>query len=63
MKALFAPAVAMLNRMRYPKKFALLGLIALLAARCKTPRNRASSGPRHSISHDFIPGIGFSIPF
>ncbi|WP_374263762.1 methyl-accepting chemotaxis protein [Zoogloea sp.] len=30
MKALFAPAVAMLNRMRYPKKFALLGVIALL---------------------------------
>lgn len=30
MNALFAPAVALLNRMRYPKKFALLGVIALL---------------------------------
>lgn len=30
MKALFAPAVAMLNRMRYPAKFSLLGLISLL---------------------------------
>jgi methyl-accepting chemotaxis protein len=30
MKVIFAPAVAMLNRMRYPAKFALLGLIALL---------------------------------
>ncbi len=30
MKALFAPAVAMLNRMRYPGKFALLGVITLL---------------------------------
>ena len=30
MKAIFAPAVAILNRMRYPAKFALLGLIALL---------------------------------
>lgn len=30
MKVLFAPAVAMLNRMRYPAKFSLLGLIALL---------------------------------
>ncbi|MBP7393895.1 MAG: methyl-accepting chemotaxis protein [Zoogloea sp.] len=30
MKIIFAPAVAMLNRMRYPAKFALLGLIALL---------------------------------
>ncbi|WP_398310382.1 methyl-accepting chemotaxis protein [Zoogloea sp.] len=30
MKALFSPAVAMLNRMRYPAKFTLLGLIALL---------------------------------
>ena len=36
---------------------------AQLAAQCKTPRNRASSGPRHSISHDFIPGIGFPFPF
>jgi methyl-accepting chemotaxis protein len=30
MKVLFAPAVAMLNRMRYPAKFSLLGLISLL---------------------------------
>ena len=30
MKVLFAPAVAMLNRMRYPAKFMLLGLIAFL---------------------------------
>ena len=30
MKALFSPAVAMLNRMRYPAKFTLLGVIALL---------------------------------
>lgn len=30
MNALFSPAVALLNRMRYPKKFALLGVIALL---------------------------------
>ncbi len=30
MNALFAPAVALLNRMRYPRKFALLGVIALL---------------------------------
>jgi len=29
MKALFSPAVAILNRMRYPAKFALLGVIAL----------------------------------
>lgn len=38
-------------------------LAILLAARCKTPRNCASSSPRHPISHDFIPGVGFSIPF
>ena len=30
MKVLFAPAVAMLNRMRYPLKFTLLGIIALV---------------------------------
>ncbi|MBP8267264.1 MAG: chemotaxis protein, partial [Zoogloea sp.] len=30
MKILFAPAVAMLNRMRYPAKFTLLGSIAFL---------------------------------
>ncbi|MCK6396253.1 methyl-accepting chemotaxis protein [Zoogloea sp.] len=30
MKTLFLPAVAMLNRMRYPAKFSLLGVIALL---------------------------------
>ncbi|MBN9696901.1 MAG: methyl-accepting chemotaxis protein [Zoogloea sp.] len=31
MNAIFAPAVALLNRLRYPAKFTLLGLIALLA--------------------------------
>ena len=30
MKAVFSPAVGMLNRMRYPAKFTLLGLIAFL---------------------------------
>ena len=30
MKALFAPAILLLNRLRFPVKFALLGLIALL---------------------------------
>ncbi len=30
MNALFSPAVALLNRLRYPKKFMLLGLISLL---------------------------------
>ncbi len=30
MKALFAPAILLLNRLRFPAKFALLGLIALL---------------------------------
>ena len=30
MKTLFSPAVAMLNRMRYPAKFTLLGVIAFL---------------------------------
>jgi len=31
MNAIFAPAVALLNRLRYPAKFTLLGLIALIA--------------------------------
>jgi methyl-accepting chemotaxis protein len=31
MNVLFAPAVAVMNRLRYPKKFALLGLVALVA--------------------------------
>ena len=35
----------------------------LLAGRCKTPRNRAGRAPHYLISHDFIPGIGFPIPF
>ena len=30
MKALFAPAIALLNRLRYPAKFAMLGAIAFL---------------------------------
>ena len=30
MKALFTPAILLLNRLRFPVKFALLGLIALL---------------------------------
>lgn len=30
MKVLFAPAILLLNRLRFPVKFALLGLIALL---------------------------------
>lgn len=30
MKVLFSPAVAMLDRMRYPAKFVLLGAITLL---------------------------------
>lgn len=30
MNALFAPAIALLNRLRYPRKFALLGVIASL---------------------------------
>ena len=38
-------------------------IASLLTAQCKTPRNRASSGPRHPTSHDFIPGIGFPFPF
>ncbi len=29
MSAFFSPAVAILNRMRYPAKFTLLGVIAL----------------------------------
>ncbi len=35
----------------------------VLAGRCKTPRNRTSSGPHQAIFHDFIPRIGFPIPF
>jgi len=31
MKALFAPAVALMHRLTYPKKFALIGLVALIA--------------------------------
>lgn len=31
METFFAPAVAVMNRLRYPKKFALLGLVALVA--------------------------------
>lgn len=34
-----------------------------LAGRCKTPRTRASRTSRQPISHDFIPGIGFSTSF
>ena len=34
-----------------------------LTGRCKTPRNRANRASRYLISHDFIPGIGFPIPF
>jgi methyl-accepting chemotaxis protein len=31
MNALFAPAIALMNRLRYPKKFALLGFVAMIA--------------------------------
>ena len=31
MQILFSPAVALMNRMGYPKKFALIGALALVA--------------------------------
>ena len=31
MKTLFAPAIALLNRVGYTKKFAIMGVLALLA--------------------------------
>jgi methyl-accepting chemotaxis protein len=31
MNALFSPAIALMNRLRYPRKFALLGVVALIA--------------------------------
>jgi methyl-accepting chemotaxis protein len=32
MKTLFAPAIALLNRVGYPRKFAIMGVLALVAS-------------------------------